>query len=134
MRVTFAAYLLLQAALSFTTLAQGTISFVDKPAQVVIRTTAEWQALWKAHSPATPVPQVDFTRTIVVGVFLGSRPTAGFSVDIVSVREVSNRLVVEYRERRPEPGRLAAQVLTSPFHLVSLPRDIRSVEFTEVAQ
>jgi hypothetical protein len=36
---------------------------------------------------------------------------------------------VEYRERRPPPGTLVAQVLTSPFHLVRVPRQTGPVEF-----
>jgi hypothetical protein len=123
------ALVVLQVLASFTTVARGTNSSIDESRQVVIRSAAEWQALWKAHDPNRAIPAADFTRAQVVGVFLGSRPTAGFSVEITAVKEDGERAVVEYVERRPPPGALTAQVLTSPFHLVSLPRDVGTIEF-----
>jgi len=56
------------------------------------------------------------------GVFSGSRPTTGCRVEIVSISHVGGVVVVEYRERTPAPDALVAQMLTSPFHLVSVPR------------
>ena len=79
---------------------------------------AEWQALWKEHSPETAVPAVDFAQSSVVGVFLGFRPTAGFSVEITAVRVEGARTVVEYVEHRPPRDAFVAQILTFPFHIV----------------
>jgi PrcB C-terminal len=123
------ALVVLQVLASFTTVARGTNSSIDESRQVVIRGADEWQALWKAHDPDRAMPAVDFTRSQVVGFFLGSRPTAGFSVEITAVKKDGERAVVEYVERRPPPGALTAQVLTSPYHLVSVSRDIGMVEF-----
>ena len=58
---------------------------------------------------------------MVVGVFLGGRPTAGYGVEIVGVREEHGALVVEYGETRPPAARITAQVLTAPYHLVRFP-------------
>jgi hypothetical protein len=66
----------------------------------------------------------------VVGVFLGTRPTAGFQVEITGVREQDGALVVEYVERRPPSDAMVAQVLTAPFHLVTVPRHEGPVRFT----
>src|SRR5688572_12125528 len=125
----FVTLMVLQALVSFATVAQGTDSSIEESRQVVIRSAAEWQALWKTHDADRAAPVVDFGRSVVVGVFLGSRPTAGFGVDITAVKRDGAQSVVEYRERRPRPGALAAQVLTSPYHLVSLPGDAGTVEF-----
>jgi len=125
----FVALIALQVLASFATVARGTGSGIDEPRQVVIRSAAEWQTLWKAHDPDRAAPVVDFARSVAVGVFLGSRPTAGFSVEITAVKKEGERSVVEYLERRPPPGSLTAQILTSPYHLVTVPRDIGTVEF-----
>ena len=69
------ALFLLQAPVSFTTVAQGAVSAIDEPRHAVVRTAAEWQSLWDTHSPEAQAPTVDFTRAVVVGVFLGARPT-----------------------------------------------------------
>jgi hypothetical protein len=99
---------------------------------VVARTAAEWQALWKEHSPGSALPAVDFAQSMVVGVFLGSRPTAGFSVEVTAVRTEGSRTVLEYTERLPPRDAFVAQVLTSPFHLVRIMRTAGPVEFRRV--
>lgn len=115
-------------ALVLTTVAQGTDSTITEPREVVIRTAAEWRVLWAAHSP-DPVPDMDFARAIVVGVFAGTRPTAGFHIEITAITVEDGRAVVQYVERGPEPGDLVAQMLTAPFHLVAVPGVDRPVEF-----
>jgi hypothetical protein len=125
----FVALIALQVLMSFATVARGPNSGIDEPRQVVIGSAAEWQALWKSHDPNRAAPAVDFAQSVVVGVFLGSRPTAGFGVEITAIKKEGERSVVEYLERRPPPGSLTAQILTSPFHLVSVPRDVGTVEF-----
>jgi hypothetical protein len=128
------AAMLLQAVVMFTTLAQGSNSHIMEPRQLVVRSAAEWQTLWKAHSPQ-PAPVVDFSRSIIVGVFLGSRPTAGYEAAITAVKSQGGKAIVEYVEHRPEVGAIVAQVLTSPFHLVSIPKDradMADVDFRKI--
>jgi hypothetical protein len=122
----------MQAALAQTTVAQGSDSQIIEPRQVVIRSESDWTAFWRLHSPDGDAPRVDFASSIVVGVLLGTRPTAGYRVDIVAVRMDGSRAVVEYRERSPSPGALLAQILTSPFHLVRVAGRPSDVEFRKV--
>ena len=114
------------------TVAQGPMSNIEEPRQVVVRTAAEWQALWKEHEAQRAAPAVDFTQSIVVAVFLGTKPTAGFAAEITAVRTERNRAVVEYRERRPPRDALIAQMLTAPFHVVRLARTSGSIEFRQI--
>ena len=67
-------------------------------------TPEEWDALWRQHSPDRPRPQLDLSREMAAGVFLGSRPTAGFNIEIVGTAEKDGVLVVHYRETRPPGG------------------------------
>lgn len=115
--------------IAFTNVARGTSSHVNEPRQVVVRTEADWQAFWKTHS-SEPAPKVDFGKSIVVGVFLGTRPTAGYTVAITAVRRTADGAVVEYTEGKPTTSRMSAQVLTSPFILIAIPRDVQKIEFT----
>jgi hypothetical protein len=64
---------------------------------------------------------VDFSKEMVVGVFLGSRPTAGYTLEIVSATQDGGKLTVRYREASPPRDAITAQVLTSPYHIVALP-------------
>ena len=114
--------------MTFATLAQAGSSQIQEPREVVVRSESEWDQLWSAHSPEPP-PTVDFSRSVVVGVFLGTRPTAGYQVEITAVRAEDDRVVVEYVEHRPARDAFLAQVLTAPFHFVRLPREVGRVDF-----
>jgi len=106
------------APMKFTTLARGDQSQIEERRDVVVRTMAEWTALWKQHGGQGPPPAVDLTGSMVIGVFEGSRPTAGYAVEITRIEKDDRGLVVTYREEVPAPGDMLAQVMTSPFHIV----------------
>jgi hypothetical protein len=112
----------LQSAVPVRSLDKGPMSQIDATRQAVARTPAEWNTLWTEHAGDRGRPAVDLSKDMVVAIFLGTRPSAGFSVEIVGAREEGSALVVQYRESRPQPGTLAAQVLTSPYHIVAVPK------------
>jgi hypothetical protein len=114
------------------TIDRGAQSNIDSTRQAVARTEAEFVALWKAHNYEKPAPAVDFTREMVVAVFMGSRPTGGFSVEIVSAAERGGEIVVGYRERLPSADAMTAQVLTSPYHIAAIPKSEKAVRFEKI--
>ena len=114
------------------TVHKGALSQIDTSRQVIVKTPAEFAALWKSHAADRRMPDVDFTTNMVVGIVLGSRPTAGYGAEIVSALPESGVLVVKYRETRPSPDLIAAQMLTSPFHLVSVPKLDGPVRFEKL--
>jgi len=113
---------ILQASVPIRSLDKGITSQIDVARQAAVRSDAEWNMLWSQHAGDRARPAVDFNREMVLAVFVGTRPTAGFSVEIVGAREESGALVVSYRESRPPAGIVTAQVLTSPYHLVAVPK------------
>jgi hypothetical protein len=124
----------LQAASPTTveTLAKEQMSRADEPFQVVARTPAEWTALWRKHAGDTPAPKVDFAKRSVVAVFLGTRSSSGYSVEITRTREAGGILTIEWQERRPDPGQISAQILTSPVHIAAIPRHAGEIRFKKV--
>jgi hypothetical protein len=116
------------------TLNADLMSGISRAEHVVARDQKQWQALWQRHAPGRPLPAVDFTRNLVVAVFLGSRPSGGYQVEISGVRQEGDTLIVQWREAVPGPGQVAAQVLTSPSHLVTVPRHAGDIRFEKVAQ
>jgi PrcB C-terminal len=113
---------ILQTVVPIRSLDKGITSQIDGAREAVARTDAEWSALWSQHAGSRARPAVDLNKEMVVAVFLGTRPTAGFSVEIVGVREEGAVVAVSYRETRPQPGSVTAQVLTSPYHIVAVPK------------
>jgi PrcB C-terminal len=116
-------------------LEKGSQSFVDDMKQVTARTADEWNAVWKQHAPGRPAPEVDFSREMVVGIFVGSRNSAGYAVEIVGVEKLTAGpagIIVRYKETVPGRAAVTAQIVTSPYHLVAVPRQDGLVKFEKV--
>lgn len=114
------------------TVVRDNMSGVEEARQAVAKTQAEWTALWRAHNGAAPAPAVDFSKRTVAAVFLGTRPSAGYSVEITGTKMDGKTLVVEWREFPPKPGNLSAQVLTSPAHIATIPKFDGEIRFLKV--
>jgi len=117
------------------TIAKGDQSNVDDAKQALVRTEAEWTKLWQQHAPDHPKPAVDFSKEMVVAVFMGSRPNAGFSTTITSAMAANGALVVRYNETMPRAGAVSAQILTFPYHIVAIARaEVKDVKFQKDAK
>jgi hypothetical protein len=114
------------------TIDKGTQSYVEDAKMVTVRSADEWARLWRLHAPDRAAPAVDFPREMVVGVFLGSRPTAGYQVEIVGARAEQGALVVQYRVTAPGRDAVTAQVVTMPYHLVAVPAQAGEVKFEKL--
>jgi len=121
------------AAVPFSTLAKGLASGVAQPTQIVVRTQNDWAALWSRHMrtqiASPPPPPVDFSRDMVVALFMGERPIGGYAIGVTRIERTDSGLSVHYRSTRPDPAAMQPQVLTQPFHLVALPRTDDPVTF-----
>ena len=104
------------------TIDKGSQSGVRNRLHVIIRTEAEWAALWKSHVAVhgtnPPLPVIDFEKEIVTGVFLGQKPTGGHLVEITVVEQSASGIVIGYRETSPPPDSVVTQALTQPFHII----------------
>ena len=115
---------------STRTIEKGDQSNIDDAKQVLVRTEAEWTRLWQQHTPDRPRPKVDFSKEMVVAVFMGSRPNAGFSTAITSATSANGALIVRYKETAPAAGAVSAQILTFPYHIAAIGKaDVKDVKF-----
>jgi hypothetical protein len=121
----------------------GTQASVQGRTTIIARTEQEWQDMWRlAATPAPgPLPQ----GWMGVGVFLGMRQTAGYSVVIEGITEqvtsdqrftdqglpASRELVISYGERAPPLGAMTAQVLTSPYVIRIIQRNDWPLRFVQ---
>jgi hypothetical protein len=123
---------MLQGNATFRMLDKGDQSNMDDGREAVARSAAEFSALWRLHAVDRPQPKIDFSREMVVAVFLGSRPSAGFAIDILGTKDEGGALVVQYRETRPAKGLIAAQMITSAYAIAAVPRREGTVKFERV--
>jgi hypothetical protein len=79
---------------------QGANAVTRQPEQVIAGTLAEWRSLWSRVGIAAPA-LFDPGRTHAVGIFLGTRTVAGYSVNVLSASRRRDRIMVVFEERAP---------------------------------
>ena len=81
--------------LSFSTVELGVSSGIREPTRIVARTSREWLVVWARHvQPVGAVvpPPVDFSREMVVGVFMGQRETGGYQIEMLEPPSLGKRV------------------------------------------
>ncbi|MFH7319544.1 protease complex subunit PrcB family protein [Desulfurivibrio sp. D14AmB] len=123
---------------AFSLLRSGQASGIDDERLTVIREQAAFADLWQEHaaafSPPPLQPEVDFSRDMVVAVFLGQRATGGHSLAATEVRERSASFLVKLRVTLPEAGCTVNQNPSQPYQMVIIPRSTKVVAFTSEVQ
>jgi hypothetical protein len=122
------------APLAFRTLDQGTWTGVvssppDASSQEVVTDATGWARLWAAHAGAAPRPSVDLASEQVIALFLGERPTGGYTIEVTAVAETSGGYEVTYERTAPQGA--GAPGATRPFHLVALNRSGGAITFRD---
>ncbi len=111
----------------------------NEPGGMVFRDASSWQSFWKNYCMVvddkgnkTAAPDVDFSSQMLIGVFSGRKPTAGYSIAIEKILEGTKSIQVEYSEKQPSPESMVAMVITYPCQIVSVPRSDKTVEFKKL--
>jgi len=126
--------------LAFRILDMGTGSLLTTPQNRIAGDQVAWGSLWVAHKGVMPPgigapdpapPILDFTTEIVVGVFLGTRPTGGYMAGVLSVTtDGAAGATVSFEERQPGSNCITTQALTQPFIIIAIPRVSGAIGFS----
>lgn len=108
----------------------GVLSAGATDMRVTARDQRDWDILWQLVGREPPGALPD--GAMAVGIFLGTRPTAGYSVEFVGTSETPDQITVEWREQTPGPDQMLAQVVTAPWTIQLLPATDRAVGFWRV--
>ncbi len=108
--------------------------------RIVIRDRETWDSVWKRicrpdpfHDPypsLLPLPEIDFSREMLVVVAMGRRPSGSYRIIVNSARERDNRLELEVQNISPCGADYA--IMTAPIDIVRLPKSDLPVTFREV--
>ena len=81
--------------------------------------------------PPQSAPNVEFMKYKIIAITLGQRPTGGYSLTVTKVgRSGIQSAAVEAVEKTPQRGTAVAQMLSSPYAMVLVPRQVMSVRLT----
>ncbi len=92
-----------------------------------------WATLQEKLKPKPPVPAVDFSQKMVLGVFM-SRITTGepYALEIKNVTESQGQLVVEYAKRPLTMQEREATKTFAPYFIIEVPKTDKEVKAVEV--
>ncbi|MES2049993.1 MAG: hypothetical protein V4447_16455 [Pseudomonadota bacterium] len=116
------------------TLDVTTFSGIQTAQNLVIKDNAAWTALWAQHTnnSGVAVPTVDFSKRMVVGVFLGAKPSGCYGIADVNIWRTGAKLNVSHHDSIPGIGVMCTMVITTPAYLAELDRSDDVVEFTAI--
>ncbi len=110
--------------LKITGLAGGSFCGIEHAGDIVITSGEDWANLWeKVHRgiyPKKQLPEVDFSRETVLAVFMGTRSTGGYSIEITRAYKKNDVIKAVAETSSPAPGDLVTTVITQPFHIVKI--------------
>ncbi|GAB3437673.1 hypothetical protein NX773_10490 [Massilia solisilvae] len=124
------------SALPFRVLARQFTSGVTVAQSVVVRDQAGFEQLWSQHvskpAPVPGMPTVDFSTSMVVGVFMGDRHNCMNSMGVVRIGSQDGRMLVDVEDASvsnwPCPP-----LVTAPMELVVLDRNDAPADFVRHA-
>lgn len=97
----------------------------------VVKDGQQWSNLWdKVNSiniPQPALPLIDFNNDMVIAVFLGTKRSGGYGIQISELRETDNCLEVSVVETAP--GGRVTMALTQPYHLIKTSLTDKEVKF-----
>jgi len=110
----------------YEVLLAGSQSGEHEPGATLIASAEEWERYWSRHAgwriPPAPLPAVDFGVHCVIAIHAGDRPTAGWTLEARSVKQVDGQLRVQAELRAPPTDGLLPQVVTQPYQILLVPR------------
>ena len=125
-------------AIEFRSVVRGGFSGISEAKECAITNASEWAKLWTLHRPnprvESKLPEIDFTKEMVVCVAAGRQRTGGYSVEIVKVQSHEGVIQIFTKRTAPRKGSIVTLALSAPFHFVALPRSDLKVEFREAEE
>jgi hypothetical protein len=111
--------------------------------RVVVRDRDAWLDVWKRihrfdpnrgpYPEPPPLPEIDFSREMLIVAAMGARPTSGYAIIIEGAYAYDRNYRLEVVVRSVENRNCGAfQVMTAPVDIVRLPKTERAVVFREV--
>ncbi len=111
----------------------GVFSGHGNSAYYVVNDAEEWADIWNEHSqimfPQPALPDVDFSKSTVVAVFMGQCLTTGYGIEIKEIIDTGLSVVVKVEKTYPGKGCVLGMMLTHPYHIVKVDKIDKYVLF-----
>lgn len=120
-----------EEVLPFIELLSGSHSNIQEQKFVVLKNENELNTILSTinstRMPNIKIPKIDFTKNIVIGLFMGTKSTGGHFIKINHISQTKNEVIVYYSKKHPTG--MATSVITQPFYLAKMTKTNKNIQF-----
>jgi len=121
--------------MEFQTIEKGYFSMRRSPAYYVIQTEDEWTNIWNHHDISIPQrspPEIDFSKSTVIAVFMGEFNTGGYGIEIKNILDTNQSVVIKVEKTYPGKGCCVIEAFTYPYHIAKTDKISKEITFDTV--
>ncbi len=124
----------LNKSITFETIEKNFYSGILDEQSVLVDDPNSWEDLWDKTAVWTPdeLPDVDFTKSMVIAVYMGEKISGGFEIEISELRESEDTIEVVSKITIPESGQGVTTALSQPFHIIKIDKTSKKIIFSTV--
>ncbi|MDN5214823.1 protease complex subunit PrcB family protein [Fulvivirgaceae bacterium BMA12] len=124
----------LNKSVTFQTIEKNLYSGILDEQYVLVDDPNSWEDLWDKTAVWTPdeLPEVDFTKSMVIAVYMGEKVSGGFEIEISELRESEDTIEVVSKITIPESGQGVTTALSQPFHIIKINKTSKKIIFSTV--
>ena len=119
-----------------TKLLSGSHNNITKEDNLIIRSQAELEKIYttinKTRRPGYSVPKIDFSKEIVIALFMGSKTSGGYSIKIDHIDFKPEETLVNIIKSKPSG--MATSVMTQPFYIAKIPKMAKKIVFADLSE
>lgn len=86
----------------------------------------------KARKPGFAIPEIDYTKEMLIMVCMGEKNTGGYGSSIYSVVDKGSYVEITIKDTTPEKGAMTTMVITQPFYIAKLPTTNKRIVFKKL--
>jgi hypothetical protein len=107
--------------------------FIEKENRIITseeELKSVWNQAFKNYSKKEPLPEVDFSKNIVVLVALGERNAGGYSIKVKNAVPTKAGILVTVEETSPGKTCMLTTAMTYPYQIVQLNTTNKKITFS----
>ena len=128
--VAYIVYITQEREVSFETITWGQYSGIKEGQVKIIKYNFELEKIWEdafyVIKPMPDMPSINFKNTTVVAFFLGEKQGTGWKINIISVIEKSDRIIISIKQVPPVAYE-NPEIKTYPFNIIKFKKTEKKI-------
>jgi len=122
--------------IEFQTVGKGSVSGHENSAYHVVNDADQWADIWNKHGkimlPQPSPPDVDFSRSTIIAVFMGGPLTTGYGIEVKEIIDTGLSVIVKVEKTHPDKECVTGRILTYPYHIVKADKIGKPILFSTI--